>query len=139
MKLEEDNDIHALLKIGEFYYRGLVVEIDYNKAREYFGRVISTNDGKSHIIDNDIVKAYEYLADIYMFGNGVEEDPKEAFMFCKLAAENGYPDAQYRLAMCYLNGIGIDKDLDKYKHWLRQAAMNGNNEALELMKKGMKE
>jgi TPR repeat protein len=44
-------------------------------------------------------------------------------------AEKGSDPAQYALGMRYLNGEGVDKDLDKAKKWLREAAKNGNADA----------
>ena len=35
----------------------------------------------------------------------------------------------FRLAAPHLNGDGVDKDLDKAKKWLREAAKNGNADA----------
>ena len=44
-------------------------------------------------------------------------------------AEKGSDPAQYALGMRYLNGDGVEKDLDKAKKWLKEAAKNGNAEA----------
>jgi TPR repeat protein len=44
-------------------------------------------------------------------------------------AEKGSDPAQYALGMRYLNGDGVEKDLEKAKKWLKEAAKNGNAEA----------
>jgi TPR repeat protein len=44
-------------------------------------------------------------------------------------AEKGSDPAQYALGMRYLNGDGVEKDLEKAKKWLSEAAKNGNADA----------
>jgi TPR repeat protein len=41
------------------------------------------------------------------------------------AAEQEYPSAQYRLAECYQNGIGVEKDDVKASQWRQIADSNG--------------
>lgn len=38
------------------------------------------------------------------------------------AAERGYLDEQYELAMCYLEGNGLEKDYARAVEWFRKAA-----------------
>ena len=40
----------------------------------------------------------------------------------KLQAEQGGIEAQCELATCYLNGYGVEKDLEKHIYWLRLSA-----------------
>ncbi len=44
-------------------------------------------------------------------------------------AKNGNPHAMYKLAMAYLNGRGIEKDIDKAIQWLIKAGQNGSDDA----------
>ncbi len=50
-------------------------------------------------------------------------------MASKKAVENGYIGAQYSLAICYDNGEGTEKNLEKAFCWCQKAAENGFKEA----------
>lgn len=46
-----------------------------------------------------------------------------------LSAKQGYDPAQYSLALCYWNGTGTERNLDKLRYWAGLAAKQGNKEA----------
>ena len=46
-----------------------------------------------------------------VYGEGVSQDIKEAIRFYKLAAEQGYADAQHNLGFCYREGEWTAKTL----------------------------
>lgn len=48
-------------------------------------------------------------------------------------AEQGDAEAQYTLAICYLNGYGVEKDLEKHIYWLRLSAEQGWSHAIYRM------
>ena len=50
---------------------------------------------------------------------------KEAFPYCKRAAENGDAEAQLRLGGMYAFGEGVRKDFAKAMKWYRKAAEQG--------------
>lgn len=41
-------------------------------------------------------------------------------------AEQGVLEAQQKVARMYYAGNGVEKDLDKYRYWLEQAAEQGD-------------
>ena len=43
------------------------------------------------------------------------------------AAEQDYPEAQRRLALCYKEGKGVDKNITRYTHWMERAAKKGDS------------
>ena len=47
----------------------------------------------------------------------------------KKAANNGYVDAQYNLAICYENGEGIKKDYKQAVNWYNKAVAKGHTDA----------
>ncbi len=71
--------------------------------------------------------------------NAVPEKTKEqkaeilrkTIEFQKKKAEEGAPTAQYDLGMRYLNGDGVEKDMDLAKKWLNASATNGNSQAVK--------
>ena len=48
-------------------------------------------------------------------------------------AEQGHAKAQYTLAICYLNGYGVEEDLEKHIYWLRLSAEQGWSHAIYRM------
>ena len=41
-------------------------------------------------------------------------------------AEQGYPLAECQIGYCYLEGFGVEKDLEKAVYWTRRAAEHGD-------------
>ena len=72
----------------------------------------------------------------YLLGMQLKENHnyKNAFgMFEEAAAgtngpvNDGLPEAQFELGMCYLTGQGIEQNKDQARIWLTHAANNGNH------------
>ena len=62
------------------------------------------------LIDHDPKALYE-LAECYDLGSiGVEKDLDRAFRLYKASASLGYTEALYKVAVCYRDGRGVDKD-----------------------------
>lgn len=61
---------------------------------------------------------------MYLSGEGVIQDYKEAAKWYTKAAEQGNAKAQFNLALMYANGEGVIQD-DVYAHmWLNIASSN---------------
>ena len=63
---------------------------------------------------------------MYEKGIGVPQDDKEAVRLYRLAAEQGYADAQGNLGVMYVFGKGVTKDFVYAHMWGNIALMNGN-------------
>jgi TPR repeat protein len=50
------------------------------------------------------------------------------------ASEKGNPEAQCHMGFCYLQGIGVEKDLPKAIHFFKLASEKGNEKAKEMLK-----
>lgn len=100
----------ALYNLGYIYLLGEGVEVDEQKAIQYFRRGASFQDGK----------CMQALAMCYRNGDGVEKDPAKTVYWLKNGAKIGHAGCQYHLALCYESGEGIETDY---------------NEAVTLMKK----
>ena len=46
-----------------------------------------------------------------------------------MAADKDKVKAMFKVGECYADGIGVEKDLDKAKHWWMLAANSGHAEA----------
>ena len=66
---------------------------------------------------------------MYYYSEGVDRDYKTVIKWYTLAAEQGYADAQYNLALMYFNSYGIQQDYVKALMWMNLAAANGAENA----------
>ena len=69
------------------------------------------------------------LGAMYDQGEGVPEDDAEAVKWYRLAAGQGYAEAQHNLGLMYVQGRGVPEDDVLAYHWLNLAAAQGNEEA----------
>ncbi|MDR1357304.1 MAG: protein kinase [Tannerellaceae bacterium] len=107
----------AEYRLGLIYQNGIDVEADYDKAVRYFesaGRVIDKGT-EANNPEFQFVKA-----NMYMFGNGVQQNRKRAIEYYESAAKLGYPQAQYELYE-----ILDREDHDKAMEWLMTSAGKG--------------
>lgn len=130
----EANDL-----LGDCYYWGRGVEVDYPTSYEYY--LFAAENGHARdqydvgyalqygkgIAKNITEAVYWYkqsaeqgckygqfwLAQCYWHGTGVEENREIAAKYYLQAYENGYHDAGYKLVECYNDGIGINKNTIK--------------------------
>ena len=60
-------------------------------------------------------------------------DPENALDYYKKAHKLGNTDATINIAIYYLNGVHVDKDLNMGRLLLKQAFKHGNEKAVEYM------
>jgi TPR repeat protein len=121
----------ALWKLGRMYQTGDLVTEDDRKAMELFARVASDyGDGNPHGPDAPFVAdAFTTLGSYYRNGipGTMEADPDRARRFYAYAASYfGDSDAQYSLAMMFLQGQGGYQDERQAVRWLKLAARKGH-------------
>jgi TPR repeat protein len=68
-----------------------------------------------------------------MQGGRAQRDPAQAACFLHEAAALGHPRAQYNLALMYLKGLGVSKNLNESLRWLEVAARSREPHALALL------
>ena len=71
-------------------------------------------------------KAQYNLAYMYLKGQGVAKDYKDALKWFKKSALQGHTQAQYNLAVMYDNGEGVAKNYKGALKWYKKAAMQGD-------------
>ncbi|MET3594447.1 hypothetical protein ABID26_003855 [Mesorhizobium shonense] len=59
--------------------------------------------------------------------------PAEAFHLMAIAARAGIPEVEYRVARCYLEGLGVPPSGSEGARWLRRAADHGSADAQALL------
>ncbi|MGY8996553.1 MAG: tetratricopeptide repeat protein [Alphaproteobacteria bacterium] len=62
------------------------------------------------------------LGDLYYYGDGVTKDHEEALKWFRLAADQGYHDAQHNMGEMYFNGQAVTRDYAEAYMWLSLAS-----------------
>lgn len=84
---------------------------------------------------------YRRFLIIVVFGAASQVPAAYAVMWDELfqeqleSAESGDSDAQYEVAIMYLNGRGVEQDFDATLLWLKRAAENGNEQAASKLRR----
>lgn len=157
MKAAEQGDPQAQSNLGLLYYNGYGVEKDYTKSFEWYleaakkGNLIARyNVGLAYEyglgIEKNIEEAAHCYAGLAMVGDvrsqyklgcfhleglgGLYKCPVTGFTWLKKAAESGHDDAQYRVAECYYEGVGVEPDHQQAFEWFSKAAEQDQEDAV---------
>ena len=85
--------------------------------------------------DLGFLDAQGNLGVLYIYGQGVPKDEKQAVALFKDGAEKGNPLCMYFYAMCFDGGVGVSQDRRAAREWYVRAAKGGNRTAIEWCKK----
>ena len=72
-------------------------------------------------------------------GQGVAQDYSAAMKWYRMAADQGYADAQYNLGLMYYYGQGVPQNTSEALRWLHKAQMKGDDEAKQAIELIMQE
>ena len=108
-------------KINEEFLKTAIDKFNQQKYMEAFDIFMRTED---HPL------AQEYIGYLYLTGNGVDKDEKQAFEWFKKSVDNDNKDAYFSLAECYYFGIGTRKDDVLAEKYYKLPADLGDNDAL---------
>ncbi|MDE7453915.1 MAG: sel1 repeat family protein [Clostridia bacterium] len=121
----ENGNKWATLKLAECYHDGNGVSRDYKKAFELFSSVEETYSSAKYS-----------LALMYLDGNGVEKDAEKAYgLLCE--ADKNFPDDEitYKLGELLFFGTGCKSDKPRARELWRDAANDGNEDAIAALDK----
>lgn len=129
----------ALWQLGRIYAQGDGVQRDDMRAFEYFRKFA---DG--HADDNPAMPRSRFVADAFValgryYLVGIPNSPVQPNaelahrMFRHAASYFGDPEAQYQLAMLYVDGNGVTRDSRRAIPWLSLAARKGHYKAQALL------
>jgi len=115
----------AEIVLADWYYFGQPgIEIDYNKAFEFYSR--------ADVRGNPL--AQNALGSIYYHGLGRPRDRKKGVEYFRKAAERGVARAQVNLAKEYIMGEEVRRDKIEALKWLFQANAQGEVTARNTLK-----
>lgn len=112
-------DIIALSNLGLLYGSGDKIPQDANEAIKYWKLAAD----KGHI---------ESIANLGVMFDGIG-NKHEAFNYYKIAAEKGHPGAQFNLGVSYYCGEGVSKDDKEALNWIKKAANQGYEPAINML------
>lgn len=107
-----------------YYYRGWTFyqQDYYLSAALDFARALQFDPSHSQSL-----YALGYL---YLRGQGLNRDPKEAARLYLRAARQGYAKAQLNAGILYFKGDGVEQSMRRARYWLTQAADQGELAAM---------
>ena len=82
--------------------------------------------------EKGVAPAQGLLATMFEEGHGVPQNYSEMIKFYKLSAQQGEPQAQFKLAEKLFQGVGIERDIIQAHIWANLAASNGHEYAVSL-------
>jgi TPR repeat protein len=118
-------------RLARCYAEGLGVAQNFEQAKMLLEKAVVRFCGE----------ALNNLGECYENGNlGYEKDSVKAFDYYRKSASEGNAGGLYNIGRCYLNGIGMEKNLEQAEMWLKLAAAEKgdfysyNKKAEELLK-----
>jgi len=125
LKFAQQGDIGSMFDTGRNYLIGYGVEKNTKEAYKWLKQYESNATG------NDLAEVQQILADFDDNGDyfeGLHQYTGVAIDYFKRSL-TGDTEAKYQLAMCYMNGEGVEKDKRKARSLLQEAANEGNQKA----------
>ena len=122
----------ALWQLGRMYAEGDGVVRNDQRAFEYFRKFADSHadDHPAGPRSRFVANAFVALGNYYLDGipnSPIEASPERARrMFYHAASYFGDPEAQYQLAMLYVDGTGVGRDAKRAVPWLVLAANKGH-------------
>ncbi len=156
----EAGDAVAMRELGRCYEKGEGVNKILDEAKYWYGKGAAAGDGDSYYylalmemeqiggeqkmtpkamqnlragVKLNSPRALDAMGCLYMTGNGVEKDMKEALNMFRKAADTGSMESCYRLGMCYMQGNGVEKSNAEAAKLFRKAKELGHNESTALL------
>lgn len=120
--LASSGDVGAIYELGQRYFYGVGIEVDYEKARNYFE--IASERGSSG--------SNYFLGKIYYNGNGVPTNHLKAKEYFEKSAEADNTFSKYYLGKLYYWGDGVEKNYKKAEEYKKQVLgkpIYGNQDA----------
>lgn len=116
LKSAEKGFAASQYSMGNIYYYGQGVDVDYTEAMKWFA--LAAEQGQP--------KAQCNLGACYYYGQGTDVDYEQAFKWYYKSAEQEEPNALYNLGTCYMEGQGTEADTTKAIECFSKAAKLGH-------------
>ena len=119
------NHLPAIIELGFNYFTGKYVKQDKQKGIELW----------KHAENLKSIEATVRIAASKIFESNLNDDIKNEISMIIKSEKTGSILAQFTLAHCYENGIGVNRDIPNAVKYYRDAAQRGNQFAFEQLKR----
>lgn len=117
-------------ELGKIYQFGLLgIDQDSKQALQWYLKAASPDPNRTNSGEKGYAPAQQNVGTIYLVGDGVQKNSKEAFKWFKIAAEQGNVESQFQLGLLYYNGEGVKKDVKEAFRWFKMAAAQDHPKA----------
>jgi TPR repeat protein len=143
----KEDDAYALVRLARAYGVGRGVEKDEAKAEEYLQKAMDLGDAEAFTVagvlafekedfetalshyskaaEQQFVRAYELLADLYSFEKAPMHDVAKSVEYLEKAASAGSAPAAGRLFYLYDQGVHVEKDEARAREYGMMAILAG--------------
>ncbi len=118
LKQAKAGNTESQVRVAEMYFKGVGVIRSYEEALKWL----------TEAADNNKFASIQ-ICKMYREGIGVKQDLKKAFDIALEYAEAGNEIQMFELAGYYLNGVGVEPNLDEALAWYQKAYNAGYFEA----------
>ena len=115
----ELGELRAIYMVGVCYRTGTGVEQDEDEAARWQNKALESWRQLANAGDVNAMLQLARLAE------NEDCDKEEAAKWYRKAAENGNATAQFKLALCYSRGEGVEEDGEVAAQWMLKAAEQG--------------
>lgn len=121
-KKADGGDTKAMRELAAHYEVGYGLPVDTAKALELYRKADAAGNAD----------AKGDLSRLAVYYSALGHDSTESYRLAKASADAGSPYGTYRLAVCYLDGIGVTRDRQRFRELNEKAIAMGCEEALAL-------
>ena len=116
----------AMYTLAALYFNGSLIPKDWEEAAKWAKAAAEALEGD----DSD---AEYFWGRCLLLGHGVDRDPEEAIKWLSSASDGEHWGAQYLLAVCHYNGLGVSKSIYLAHKYCEQAANHEDPDAIVLL------
>lgn len=126
-RLQKDFDnAEGMYGLGWCYQNGIGVDTDEVQAVDWYKKAVERGNRR----------ALFHLGSCYAKGlGGLPKDERKAFVLYQEAERLNVPGTAYAIGLCFLEGKGVEKDLEKGLAYLNRAASEGDVKAMNSLAK----
>lgn len=129
--MSRKGELKATFSLGKMHYEGARgMPRNFYKSQKYFKQVArrywnkdgSINPNHPMGIEKLASKAAGHIGQMYLRGEGVEQNFSTAFTWFKRGLANGDPLCQHEIGLMYLHGYGVNRDAFKASAYFKAAS-----------------
>ena len=88
---------------------------------------------RTRLTDQELTAAYFSIGQLYLDGDEIPLDEREARYWYTLAAKDAAPEAEFAMGKIYCDGLSVAEDRREALKWFRLAAEHGSVEAQDML------